>query len=137
MLSYSPVEKSKSSSLNLLCFACIAFFVFVPDLAYCAGLGSAEKLLTKVSEWLKYLAVATVTVAILVVGYKVIFGGQTIPDGDRTIAGLDLSSLGKAHLGILSTASANVEKIENIIYSDLSYDEKLADLKKIYTKEQK
>lgn len=58
-------------------------------------------------------------------------------DGDRTIAGLDLSSLGKAHLGILSTASANVEKIENIIYSDLSYDEKLADLKKIYTKEQK
>ncbi|WP_103648631.1 TrbC/VirB2 family protein [Campylobacter concisus] len=87
MLSYSPVEKSKSSSLNLLCFACIAFFVFVPDLAYCAGLGSAEKLLTKVSEWLKYLAVATVTVAILVVGYKVIFGGQTIPECSRIIIG--------------------------------------------------
>ncbi|OCS32906.1 VirB3 family type IV secretion system protein (plasmid) [Campylobacter fetus] len=54
-------------------------------------------------------------------------------DGDRTIASLDLKSLGKVNLGILSTPTNLVEYIENIIYDDTrNYEQKLSDIKKLY-----
>ncbi|QMS59911.1 TrbC/VirB2 family protein (plasmid) [Campylobacter fetus] len=77
----------KSNFLNFVLVAFIASFVFVPEFAFGAGLDSAEKLLKQVSEWLNYLAAATVTVAILIVGYKVMFGGQTIRECTPIIIG--------------------------------------------------
>lgn len=54
-------------------------------------------------------------------------------DGDRAIASLDLKSLGKVNLGILSTPTNLVEYIENIIYDEKkSYEQKLLEIKKLY-----
>ena len=47
----------------------------------------AKTLLEQVAEWLRYISVATVTIAILVVGYKVLFGGQTIRECTPIIIG--------------------------------------------------
>lgn len=74
-----PLTKSTSLiKLFSIVFIFSLFFLF-PESAFAAGgLEKANKLLETVIEWLNYLSIAVVTIAILVVGYKITFGGQTI-----------------------------------------------------------
>ena len=81
---------SKNSALkNLSLFAAIfvAFLLIPTDLLAAGGLDKAKTLLDKVIEWLNYLSIGVVTIAILVVGYKVLFGGQTIRECTPIIIG--------------------------------------------------
>ena len=53
--------------------------------------------------------------------------------GQKTIVSLDLSSIGKVNLAILSTGSTFVDEVKNIINDRTkSYDEKLENLKDLY-----
>lgn len=75
----SPIVKNNSKTLSCLSILFYIGFLLIPDFAFAAGgLEKANKLLETVSSWLNALSIATVTIAILVVGYKVVFGGQTI-----------------------------------------------------------
>lgn len=51
------------------------------------GLEKVNTLLDNIVNWFKYAAVAVVTIAIFVVGYKVLFGGQTIRECAPIIIG--------------------------------------------------
>jgi len=61
----------------------------MPDMAFAAkgGLTRTKTMLDTVAEWLQYLAIAIVTIAIMVVGYKVLFGGQTVRECAPIIIG--------------------------------------------------
>ncbi len=69
----------------------LAILIFFPtDILAAPASGGLEKvntLLENVVSWLKYAAVAVVTIAIFVVGYKVLFGGQTIRECAPIIIG--------------------------------------------------
>ena len=69
-------------SLRVLQILLVVFAVaciLVPDMAFAAGgLAKTKKVVDRVSEWLQYLAIGIVTIAIFIVGYKVLFGGQTV-----------------------------------------------------------
>lgn len=74
-----------SASFNFLKFFQILLVVFaiacilMPDMAFAAGgLAKTKKVVDTVAQWLQYLAIGIVTIAIFVVGYKVLFGGQTV-----------------------------------------------------------
>ena len=71
----------------LLITLLIAFLIIPTDLLAAGGLDKAKSLLDKVIEWLNYLSIGVVTIAILVVGYKVLFGGQTIRECSPIIIG--------------------------------------------------
>ncbi|MDR2341606.1 MAG: TrbC/VirB2 family protein [Campylobacteraceae bacterium] len=70
-----------------------SFFIFTALLfftntAFCqGGLDKASKLLETVTNALTGLSVLTVTIAILWVGYKVLFGGQTLRECTPIIIG--------------------------------------------------
>lgn len=84
--SYCVALNSKAFKIFILFF--LIALVFFPDTAAAAGgLSKAKHLLETVSDWLTALAVVTVTIAILVVGYKVLFGGQTIRECTPIIIG--------------------------------------------------
>ncbi|RDU62117.1 hypothetical protein CQA53_09550 [Helicobacter didelphidarum] len=60
---------------NLICL----FIVSCLNIAFAAGgLTKAKTLLDNVNTALYGLAAITVTIAFLIVGYKILFGGQTI-----------------------------------------------------------
>ena len=66
----------------------LGFTMLIASSAFGAGgLDKANTLLEKVVEWLNYLSIAVVTIAILVVGYKVLFVGQTIRECSPIIIG--------------------------------------------------
>ena len=87
MISNKSAELSFVSSLLLT----LAILIFFPtDILAAPASGGLEKvntLLENVVSWLKYAAVAVVTIAIFVVGYKVLFGGQTIRECAPIIIG--------------------------------------------------
>ncbi|PRP68508.1 TriB protein [Chromobacterium amazonense] len=58
----------------------------IPNLAF-AGFDKANTLLQKVSDGLFALALVTVTLAAMWVGYKVLFGGSTIRECGPVIIG--------------------------------------------------
>lgn len=61
----------------LVVFAIVC--ILMPDMAFAAGgLSKTKRVVDRVSEWLQYLAIGIVTIAIFIVGYKVLFGGQTV-----------------------------------------------------------
>lgn len=65
----------------------ISFYIsFFTHPAY-ADFQKANKLLTKVEQGLRSLSLVTVTLAILWVGYKVLFGGSTIQECAPVIIG--------------------------------------------------
>jgi len=55
--------------------------------------------------------------------------------GETVIAKLDLSSLGKANLAILSTATAYADKVEAIFATNESLEQKISNLKQMYEME--
>lgn len=69
-------------SLRVLQILLVVFAVacvLMPDMAFAAGgLTKTKRMLDRVSEWLQYLAISIATIAIFIVGYKVLFGGQTV-----------------------------------------------------------
>jgi trbC/VIRB2 family len=69
-------------SLRVLQILLVVFAVaciLMPDMAFAAGgLAKTKKVVDTVAQWLQYLAIGIVTIAIFVVGYKVLFGGQTV-----------------------------------------------------------
>ncbi|MDR0579733.1 MAG: TrbC/VirB2 family protein [Campylobacteraceae bacterium] len=75
--------KSKKS------FFILGILLLLADAAFCqgGGLGSAKNLLENVKSALTALSVLTVTIAILWVGYKVLFGGQTLRECAPIIIG--------------------------------------------------
>lgn len=54
---------------------------------FASGLSNANSTLTQISNALMGVSVVTVTIAILIVGYKVLFGGQTIQECGKIIIG--------------------------------------------------
>ena len=79
---------SKHNSLSYLFIALFLITLIFPDSVLAAGgMEKAKSLLEKVAEWLRYISIATVTIAILVVGYKVLFGGRTIQECTPIIIG--------------------------------------------------
>ncbi|MDP8042538.1 TrbC/VirB2 family protein [Pasteurella atlantica] len=52
-------------------------FLLLSSESFCAGLERVNELMDKIKSALSGISIVTVTVAILVAGYKVIFGGQT------------------------------------------------------------
>jgi type IV secretion system protein VirB2 len=69
-----------------------SFFVLVlllifADTVFGAGFAKAEELLEKVQTGLAGLSIFTVTIAIIWVGYKVLFGGQTLRECTPIIIG--------------------------------------------------
>ncbi|MBQ9292935.1 MAG: TrbC/VirB2 family protein, partial [Campylobacter sp.] len=89
LTSTSVATTKNYSKLFQLLFVVFALScVIFPDVAFAAGgLTKAKTLLETVADWLQILAVVTVTIAILVVGYKVLFGGQTIRECTPIIIG--------------------------------------------------
>ncbi|TWO17853.1 TrbC/VirB2 family protein [Campylobacter lanienae] len=73
----------------------------MPSLSFAGGLSSAENLLNTVSGWLTALSAVTVTIAILVVGYKVTFGGQTIRECTPIIIGAVLIASASTIAGLM------------------------------------
>lgn len=79
----------------------ITFLFLLPNFIFAAGgLDKAEALLDTVASWLNALSVVSVTIAILLVGYKVAFGKQTIPECVPIIIG-----------GILIASAAQIAKL--------------------------
>ena len=69
----------RTLQILLVVFAIVC--ILVPDMAFAAGgLAKTKKVVDTVAQWLQYLAIGIVTIAIFVVGYKVLFGGQTVRD---------------------------------------------------------
>ena len=67
----------RTLQILLVVFAIVC--ILVPDMAFAAGgLAKTKKVVDTVAQWLQYLAIGIVTIAIFVVGYKVLFGGQTV-----------------------------------------------------------
>ena len=67
----------RALQILLVVFAIVC--ILVPDMAFAAGgLAKTKKVVDTVAQWLQYLAIGIVTIAIFVVGYKVLFGGQTV-----------------------------------------------------------
>lgn len=89
MLGGGSLEAKKLARKNLpIIAALLVAFLFIPtELLAAGGLDKAKTLLDKVIEWLNYLSIGVVTIAILVVGYKVLFGGQTIRECTPIIIG--------------------------------------------------
>lgn len=82
-----PLSKpTYSQQFNLFMTSCLSMIIASNAFA-AGGLDKANTLLQKVVEWLNYLSIAVVTIAILVVGYKVLFGGQTIRECSPIIIG--------------------------------------------------
>lgn len=82
-------QSNKDLALKcLLVMVALAFFFFPADLfGASGGLEKVNTLLENVISWLKYAAVAVVTIAIFVVGYKILFGGQSIRECAPIIIG--------------------------------------------------
>ncbi|MBR2164727.1 MAG: TrbC/VirB2 family protein, partial [Campylobacter sp.] len=92
------LNKQKSfSNFTFTLFALLA----LPSLALAGGLSSAENLLNTVSGWLTALSAVTVTIAILVVGYKITFGGQTIRECTPIIIGAVLIASASTIAGLM------------------------------------
>jgi type IV secretion system protein VirB2 len=69
-------------------FVLLTLFIFA-ETAFCqsGGLSGAKNLLENIEGALRALSVVTVTIAILWVGYKVLFGGQTLRECAPIIIG--------------------------------------------------
>ena len=52
--------------------------------------------------------------------------------GETAIVNLDLSTLGKENISIISTGAVHVEKINEIFAKDISLDEKIEELRNYY-----
>ncbi len=62
-------------------------FAIMTEIATAGGLAKVNTLMTNVSTALQALSLATITVAILWVGYKVLFAGVALRDMGSTILG--------------------------------------------------
>ena len=91
---------NKQKSLSNFTFTLFALLA-LPSLALAGGLSSAENLLNTVSGWLTALSAVTVTIAILVVGYKITFGGQTIRECTPIIIGAVLIASASTIAGLM------------------------------------
>jgi len=65
----------------------IMAMIVMSNFAMAGGLEKVNTLMQKVSDGLSAISIATVTVAILWVGYKVLFTGTAIRDMGSTILG--------------------------------------------------
>lgn len=65
----------------------VLFMLFLPIFATAAGLEPANNLMTTVADWLRAAAIVTVTVAVMFVGYKILFGGSTLREMGPVIIG--------------------------------------------------
>lgn len=65
----------------------ILAMIVMTNFAMAAGLDKVNNLMNQVSSALQALSLATITVAILWVGYKVLFTGTSIRDMGSTILG--------------------------------------------------
>ncbi|MDD5786343.1 TrbC/VirB2 family protein [Campylobacter lanienae] len=93
-------NSDNQKSFTTFVFSLFALLV-VPSLSFAGGLSSAENLLNTVSGWLTALSAVTVTIAILVVGYKVTFGGQTIRECTPIIIGAVLIASASTIAGLM------------------------------------
>ena len=82
--------------INLLLFTYVAFLTSPAFAVFKKG----QKLLGKVETGLRGFAVATVTIAVMWVGYKVLFGGSTLRECAPIIIG-----------GILLAGAAEMAKM--------------------------
>lgn len=95
------LTSNSKSNLTKLFNSLFAIFL-IPTLSFGAGgLDSAENLLDTVSGWLTALSAVTVTIAILIVGYKITFGGQTIRECTPIIIGAVLIASASSIAGLL------------------------------------
>jgi type IV secretion system protein VirB2 len=76
---------ANSSLTKIIVVALICGFLF-PDFAF-AQLDEVAGRLEKIRDALSTLSAVTVTIAVLYVGYKVLFGGSTIKEMMPTIIG--------------------------------------------------
>jgi type IV secretion system protein VirB2 len=68
--------------------------------AFAAGFSTANDLLTKIESGLEGLAIITITIAVLWVGYKVLWNGKSLSDCSNIIIG-----------GILIASAAEIGSI--------------------------
>ena len=52
--------------------------------------------------------------------------------GETAIVNLDLSTLGKENISIISTGTAHVDKVNEIFSQEISLDEKVEELRNYY-----
>lgn len=79
----------------------LLLFTFAETASGAGGLSGAKNLLENVEGALTALSVVTVTIAILWVGYKVLFGGQTLKECAPIIIGAILIAGASEIAGLL------------------------------------
>lgn len=78
----------KSNKLKALFNAAVIMFIAIMSSpAMADGFSKANTLLEKVATGLTGLAIATITIAALIVGYRVLFDGQALRDSKNVIIG--------------------------------------------------
>lgn len=94
MKDLSSVAKfsNKANYFLAVCELVVMSFIVIcmllsPDFAVAAGLHRANEFMQKISKFGRGLAVATVVVAIMITGYKVMFNGQSISECKNWIIG--------------------------------------------------
>lgn len=67
--------------------AALAFALFAQAAFAAGGLGGAETFLNNISTWLKALAGIVLTIALIVAGYKIMWGGSTVREVAPVVIG--------------------------------------------------
>lgn len=76
--------------------------LLLPNFVFAAGgLGKVNKLLETISGWLYGAATVTVTIAIIWVGYKILFGGQTLRECAPVLIGAIIIASATTIAGLL------------------------------------
>ncbi len=73
----------KNLNFKIICI----MLAFMPNLLSAGGLDKAQKLMDKISIGLHGLALTTVTIAVMWIGYGILFGGKRIQDFGNVIIG--------------------------------------------------
>ncbi len=89
----NAVSKTKSVGIGLATMA-------LANPSFGAGLQKVNTLVQNIEDVLTAVSIGAVTIAILIAGYKIIFGGQTVREGAPILVG-----------GIIIGAAAEIAKL--------------------------